>query len=219
MNAFIGFREKDFSTTVRGTHWRHRRMLGGELRRGLRKVYGRHYETWGVPGANHIHIARRAEYRFPPKRPQTKLFVSATPSALQWGLLIDGSGEHWNRFRFRLNHDPATLTMIVHLLSVYPLVLTDITTSLGGDLGGCWRFENDTLTWLEACTLPSASIINDIPFRISELSSETAMTLALYTEVTPEKAIKWSDTAAERLLPILLALIPLYEMCVGGLQV
>ncbi len=219
MDSFTGFREKDFSIAVRGTHWRHRRALGGELRRGLRKVYGRHYETWGVPGGNSIHIARRAEYQFPPKRPQAHLFVSASPSALQWGLLIHGSGEHWDRFRFRLTYDPAVLAMIVHLLSVYPLTLTDMTTSLGGALGGCWRFEKDALTWREACTLPSASILNDIPFRISELPADGSVQLALFTEVAPEKAIRWGETAAERLLPILLALIPLYEMCVGGMQV
>ena len=218
MASFIGFRERDFNTTVRGTHWRHRRALGGELRRGLRKVFGRHYETWGVPGSNSIHIARRAQYQFPPRRPQAHLFVAAHPTTLQWGLMIPAGGEHWDRFRFRLNYDPAALTTLVHLLSVYPLTLTDISTSLGGALGGCWRFEKETLTWMEACTLPSASILNDIPFRISELPADAPVTLALYTETTPEQAIRWGETAAERLLPILLALIPLYEMCVGGLQ-
>jgi hypothetical protein len=219
MSFFIGFQEKDFNTAVRGTHWRHRRALGGELRRGLRQVYGRHYETWGAPGTNCIHIARRAEYRFPPTNTQSYLFVSARPASLQWGLMIPSGGEHWDRFRFRLNHDPAVLTMIVHLLSVYPLTLTDMTTSLGGALGGCWRFERETLTWREACTLPSASILNDIPFRISELATDASVKLALFSEVTSEKAIRWGETAAERLLPILLALIPLYEMCVGGMGV
>jgi len=219
MDSFIGFQEKDFSTTVRGTHWRHRRALGGELRRGLRQVFGRHYETWGVPGVNCIHIARRAEYKFPPISTQAHLFVSAQPTALQWGLKIPAGGEHWQRFRFRLNHDPAALTSVVHLLSVYPLTLTDMASSLGGALGGCWRFEKGILTWREACTLPSASILNDIPFRISDLPADAPVELALYTETTPEKAIAWGEDAPERLLPILLALIPLYEMCVGGLQV
>ena len=219
MDTFTGFREKDFNTAVRGTHWRHRRALGGELRRGLRSVYGRHYETWGVPGSNSIHIARRAEYTFPPNGKQAHLFVTARPNTLQWGLLIPAGGEHWPRLLDRLAHDPATLAVIVHLLSVYPLTLTDLTTSLGGALGGCWRFEKDALTWREACTLPSTSILNDIPFRISELASLTDVKLALYTEAPAEKAIRWGETAAERLLPILLALIPLYEMCVGGIGV
>ncbi len=219
MDTFTGFREKDFKTAVRGTHWRHRRALGGEIRRGLRRVYGRHYETWGVPGSNSIHIARRAEYRFPPNNIQTHLFITARPTALQWGLRIPAGGDHWHRFHFRLAHDPAMLAMMVHLLSVYPLTLTDMTSSLGGELGGCWRFEKDTLTWREACTLPSASILNDIPFRISELASSNDVQLALYTEVSPQKAIRWGNAAADRLLPILLALIPLYEMCVGGMRV
>ncbi|HID34884.1 MAG TPA: hypothetical protein EYP25_10045 [Anaerolineae bacterium] len=219
MPAFTGFRELDFRTNVRGTHWRHRRALGGELRKGLRAIYGRHYETWGAPGVNCIHIARRAAYRFPPDRPQAFLFVAAQPSALRWGLRIQGDSDHWRRFRFRLEHDPATLTMIVHLLSVYPLTLTDLTSSLGGALGGCWRFENDELTWLEACTLPSASILNDIPFRIASLPENAAVDLALYTEIPTRKAVAWGKTAAERLLPILLALIPLYEMCVDGLRI
>jgi hypothetical protein len=214
MDSFTGFREKDFNTAVRGTHWRHRRALGGELRQGLRSVYGRHYETWGVPGANSIHIARRAEYQFPPSGVHAHLFVTARPTALQWGLLIPAGGEHWDRFRFRLSHDHAVLTMIVYLLSVYPLTLTDISGSLGGALGGCWRFEKETLTWMEACTLPSASILNDIPFRITEITSGDVR-LALYTEVPAKKAVKWGESAGERLLPILLALIPLYEMCVG----
>ncbi len=219
MAAFPGFRDIDFNTMVRGTHWRHRRALGGELRKGLRKVYGRHYETWGIPGVNALHIARRAVYQFPPKRPQAHLFVSAQPTTLQWGLLIPGGGDHWRRFRFRLNHDPAALTMLVHLLSVYPLTLTDVQSSLGGALGGCWRFEQDELTWMEACTLPSASILNDIPFRIAALANDSAVKLALYTETSPEKAIAWGASASERLLPILLALVPLYEMCVGGLHI
>lgn len=219
MDSFSGFRENDFNTAVRGTHWRHRRALGGDLRRGLRSVYGRHYETWGVPGSNCIHIARRAQYQFPPRRPQAHLFVAAHPTSLQWGLKIPAGGEHWDRFRFRLTYDPAALTTIVHLLSVYPLTLTDLSTSLGGALGGCWRFEKGILTWMEACTLPSASILNDIPFRISELPADAPAALAMYTEVTSEKALLWGQTAAERLLPILLALIPLYEMCVGGMEV
>ena len=219
MATFAGFRDTDFSTAVRGTHWRHRRALGGALRRGLRQVYGRHYETWGTPGSNCIHIARRAEYHFPPKHTQAHLFVTAHPASLQWGLVLPASGPHWDRFRFRLDHDPATQAMIVHLLSVYPLTLTDITSSFGGALGGCWRFEHDELTWMEACTIPSASMLSDIPFRISELPNRADVTLALYAETTPAKAIAWGDDAAQRLLPILLALIPLYEMCVSGLQV
>jgi hypothetical protein len=67
---------------------------------------------------------------------------------------------------------------------------------------------------MEACTLPSASILNDIPFRITEITSGDVR-LALYTEVPAKKAVKWGESAGERLLPILLALIPLYEMCVG----
>ncbi len=219
MASFTGFREKDFTTAVRGTHWRHRQALGGELRQGLRQIYGRHYETWGVPGVNCIHIARRAAYQFPPRGSQAHLFVAARPSSLQWGLMIPAGGEHWDRFRFRLTYDPAVLTMIVYLLSIYPLTFTDITTSLGGALGGCWRYEKETLTWLEACTLPSASILNDIPFRISELPSHTEISLALFTEVPSQKAIRWGETAADRLLPILLALVPLYEMCVGGMEI
>jgi hypothetical protein len=86
-------------------------------------------------------------------------------------------------------------------------------------LGGCWRFEQNILTWREACTLPSASILNDIPFRISQLPEDESVLLGIYTETTPAKAIAWDDDAAQRLLPILLALIPLYEMCVGGLEV
>ncbi|RUA17398.1 MAG: hypothetical protein DSY55_02240 [Clostridia bacterium] len=219
MSAFSGFRERDFNTTVRGTHWRHRRALGGALRRGLRKVYGRHYETWGVPGVNCIHIARRAEYHFPPSHSQAYLYVAATPAALSWGLRLHGGGVHWDRFRFRLSHDPAALAMMIHLLSVYPLTLTDTASSLGGALGGCWRFEHDELTWLEACTIPSASILSDIPFRIAEMPGGAAVTLSLFTQTTPEAAMAWGETAAERLLPILLSLIPLYEMCVSGLQV
>ncbi len=219
MPAFTGFRELDFSINVRGTHWRHRRALGGELRKGLRKIYGRHYETWGAPGVNCLHIARRAVYQFPPRRAQAHLFVAAQPTVLRWGLRIQGDSEHWRRFRFRLEHDPAALTMIVHLLSVYPLTLTDLTSNLGGALGGCWRFEHDELTWMEACTLPSASILNDIPFRIASIPEDVAVDLAFYAEVAPEKAVAWGDAAAERLLPILLALVPLYEMCVGGLKV
>ncbi len=219
MDSFTGFQEKDFGTDVRGTHWRHRRALGGALRRGLRQVFGRHYETWGMPGVNSIHIARRAHYAFRARRAQAYLFVRALPTTLQWGLMIPAGGEHWRRFRFRLNHDPATLTTLVHLLSVYPLVFSDVRDSLGGALGGCWRFEQNILTWREACTLPSASILNDIPFRISQLPEDESVLLGIYTETTPAKAIAWDDDAAQRLLPILLALIPLYEMCVGGIGV
>jgi len=216
MPAFTGFRESDFGTNVRGTRWRHRRALGGELRKGLRKIYGRHYETWGAPGVNALHIARRAAYHFPPRQPQAYLFVATHPETLHWGLRIQGDSDHWRRFRFRLEHDPATLTMLVHLLSVYPLTLTDLSAHLGGALGGCWRFERDELTWLEACTLPSTSILNDIPFRVAAIPADARVDLALYTDVPAAKAIAWGESAAERLLPILLALIPLYEMCVNG---
>ena len=213
MAAFQGFQDKDFRVSVRGTHWRHRRALGGALRKGLRQVFGKHYETWGVPGSNTLHIARRSAYRFPPRGNQAHLFVTASPTELRWGLSIPGGGDHWQRFRYRLNHDPATLATLIHLLSVYPLTLTDITTNLGGALGGCWRFENNELTWLEACTLPSASILNDIPFRLAALPDDTSVHLALYTTTSPEKAIAWRESAPDRLLPILLALVPLYETC------
>ncbi len=218
MPAFSGFQALDFSTNVRGTHWRHRRALGGELRRGLRTIFGRDYETWGAPGVNCLHIARRSRYRFPPREPQAFLFVATQPTALQWGLRIQGDSDPWRRFRFRLEHDPAALAMILYLLSAYPLTLTDLNSSLGGALGGCWRFERGELTWREACTLPSASVLNDIPFRIAALPKDAAVDLALYTEALPERAVAWGRTAAERLLPILLALTPLYEMCVDGLR-
>ncbi len=212
MPAFAGFQESDFRTHTRGVYWRHRRALGGELRKGLRQIYGRHYETWGVPGSNCMHIARRGAYRYPPRRDQAHLFVAASPQGLRWGLHVPGPGEHWQRFCSRLEHDPAALTTLIYLLSLYPLTLTDAGSEEGGVLGGCWRFEQDQLTWLEACTLPSASILNDIPFRLTSLPQDQPINLILYTQAPKEKVLAWGSSVAERLLPILLALVPLYEM-------
>jgi hypothetical protein len=216
MPAFTGFRETDFSTNVRGTHWRHRRALGSDLRRGLRGVFGNAYETWGAPGANLMHIARPDAYRFPPRQPQAHLFVSASPEGLRWGWRLPTAGRHWQRFRARLKGDPALLTLLGYLLYAYPLTLTEMSTNLGGALGGCWRVEEAELIWFEARTLPSPVILQDIPFRILDLPARGDRMLALYAETGPANAVAWGKHAADRLLPILLALVPLYEMCVSG---
>lgn len=215
MPAFTGFRLSDFRTSVRGTHWRHRRALGGALRQGLRAIFGRDYETWGAPGMNCLHIARRQAYTFPPRQPQAHLFILAQPSSLRWGLRIQGESHHWRQFRERLQRDPATLALLMYLLSLYPFTLTDLTSELGGVLGGCWRFERGELTWLEACTLPSPAIPEDVRFRIAAIPQGVAVDIALYTEVAAQKAVAWGEAAAERLLPTLTALVPLYELCVA----
>ena len=93
MTTFSGFRQEDFSTDVRGTHWRNRRALGGDLRNRLRRIYGQRYQTWGLPGSNTIHVARRSEYTFPPVAAQTVLFISAGTEFLRVGFFFTDSGE------------------------------------------------------------------------------------------------------------------------------
>lgn len=215
MSSFTGFQPHDFSTSVRGTHWRHRGALGGDLRKRLRRIYGRRYQTWGLPGANTIQIARRAAYQFPPHQAQTALFIAAAPEYLRWGFSLPTGGSHWSGFLHQLQHNAAALPLLLYLLESLGLTLTDITDASGGALGGCWRYENDELIWREACSLPRPALPSDIPFRLDDLAVNEVYPLTLFIEVDPETAMAWGADAANRLAPVLIALVPLYELCVN----
>ncbi len=67
--------------------------LGGDLRNRLRRIYGQRYQTWGLPGSNTIHVARRSEYTFPPVEAQTVLFISAGTEFLRWGFSLPTAGK------------------------------------------------------------------------------------------------------------------------------
>ena len=105
MTSFDGFQVNDFSTAIRGTQWRNRRALGGDLSLGLRRIYGRRYQTWGLPGSNTLHIARRSEYRFRSNQSQASLFVSLSPEYLRWGFNLPSSGDHGQRLIEGLQHE------------------------------------------------------------------------------------------------------------------
>jgi len=213
MAAFSGFQPHDFDTDVSGTHWRHRQALGAGLRRRLRWIFGQRYQTWGQPGVNLLHIARRAVYTFPGHRPQPCLFVQAGPEQLGWGLAIPaGDDPGWPLFLARLDAGGETLPHLLYLLRVYGLTLTDLSGANGGTLGGCWRYEGDELVWQEACSLSRPALPPDISYRLAD--SAGVAVLSLYAAATPAAAIAWGEQAAAQVLPVLIALIPFYELCV-----
>lgn len=214
MTPFSGFRQEDFSTDVRGTHWRNRRALGGDLRILLRRIYGRRYQTWGLPGSNAIHIARRAAYTFPPSKAQAVLFICAGPNYLRWGFSLPTMGSHWSNFRASLQHGVA-MPLLLSLLHTHRLTFTDTTDAVGGVLGGCWRFEQKELVWREACSLSRPAVPHDIIYRLDDLPPDSARALSLFVEVDPATAISWKNKTLEYLAPLLVNLIPLYEICVG----
>lgn len=217
MTHFGGFQAHDFDTAVRGTHWRHRKALGADLRLQLRRIYGRRYQTWGLPGANVLHIARRAAYHFPPKNAPACLFVSAGEEHLRWGLQFAVESEPWRGFVGRLQQDSETLPHLLYLLSAHGLQLGDPEHNDGGMLGGCWQYEKGELTWREAGFLARPVLAHDIPYRLEELTERgTLAALSLFAQIEPEEAMLWGPTAADHLIPALSALIPLYELCVAA---
>lgn len=213
MTAFSGFRQEDFCTDVRGTYWRNRRALGGDLRKSLRRIYGQRYQTWGLPGSNTIHIARRSAYTFPPTTAQTVLFISAGPEFLRWGFSLPTTGSHWLKFRSSLYNGMA-MPLLLSLMHAHRLTFTDISDVFGGILGGCWRFEQRELVWREACALPRPAAPHDIIYRLDDLPLEEGSSLSLFVEVDANTALSWDKKSIDRLLPLLSDLIPLYEMCV-----
>ncbi|NUQ38989.1 MAG: hypothetical protein HUU23_14585 [Caldilineales bacterium] len=214
MASFGGFQAHDFDTDVSGTHWRHRQALAADLRRRLRCIFGQRYQSWGQPGVNLLHIARRAVYTFPSHRPQPCLFVQAGPQHLWWGLSLPaGDDLAWAGLLARLDTGGEALSQLLYLLRVYALTLTDRSGATGGALGGCWRYEGDELMWQEACSLSRPALPPDIPFRLADSAGMSE--LSLYAAATPDTAIGWGAQAAERLLPVLIALVPLYERCVA----
>ena len=214
MTSFSGFRQEDFSIDVRGTHWRNRRTLGGELRIRLRRIYGRRYQTWGLPGSNTIHIARRAAYKFSSSKPQAVLFISASPDLLRWGFSLPSVGSHWLNFRASLQHGVA-MPLLLSLLHTHRLTFTDASDSVGGILGGCWRFEQRELVWREACSLSRPAVPYDMIYRLDDLPLDSERPLSLFVDVDPATAISWEDNAIDHLAPLLADLIPLYEICVN----
>ncbi len=211
---FNDFERADFSSATRGTHWRHRRALGGELRKQLRRVYGRRYQTWGMPGANSIHVARRAAYQFPPHHPQAHLFVNAAPGTLRWGLQIPLEGDHWQHFLHRIQQETVALPILLYLLNAYDLTFTDRSDAAGGILRGSWRYEQGELIWWEARSLPRPALPTDIPFRLSELARAENHQLSLFTDASADAVVGWDAAASTHIMPALLGLIPLYELCV-----
>jgi len=214
MTTFSGFRQKDFSTDVRGTYWRSRRALGGDLRNRLRRIYGRRYQTWGLPGSNTLHIARRSEYTFPPTTAQTVLFISAGPEFLRWGFSLPTTGSHWLKFRSSLREGVA-MPLLLSLLHAHRLTFTDISDAFGGILGGCWRFQQGELVWREACSLPRPAVPHDIIYRLDDLPPDSESPLSLFVEADASTALAWERKTVDHLLPLLSDLIPLYEMCVS----
>lgn len=216
MKHFSGFQAHDFDTAVRGTHWRNRRALGADLRLGLRRIYGRRYQTWGLPGSNVMHIARRAVYTFPPHTTPTCLFVGAGEEHLRWGMQFAVESEQWRGFVGRLQQDSETLPHLLYLLNAHGLQLGDPDHSDGGFLGGSWQYEQGELTWREGGFLTRPVLPHDIPYRLEELTEGgTLTTLSLFTQAEPSEAMLWGPTTADHLLPALSALIPLYELCVA----
>jgi len=214
MTTFSGFRQENFSTDVRGTHWRNRRALGGELRNRLRRIYGQRYQTWGLPGSNTIHIARRSEYSFPPVTTQTVLFISAGPEFLRWGFSLPAGGSHWLKFRSSL-HEGVAMPLLLSLMHAHRLTFTDLSDAFGGVLGGCWRFEQRELVWREACSLPRPAVPYDIVYRLDDLPHDKVSALSLFVEVDASTALSWENESVHHLLPLISDLIPLYEMCVS----
>lgn len=210
MISFYGFQPHDFHTAVRGSHWRHRRALGGQLRLRLRRIFGHRYQTWGLPGANTLHIARRRVYQFPPVSGLPCLFASASPQHLRWGIQFPAQGASWEKF-VRALQRPPLLTWCLHQFEAHGMILTDLADDRGGALGGCWRFENGELTWREACTIPRTALTAEIANRLTHITPEPHTVLTLHTATTPEDVIGWGADAVEYLLPGLSALVPLYE--------
>ncbi len=210
MIRFHGFQPHDFHTSVRGSHWRHRRALGGQLRQRLRRMFGHRYQTWGLPGTNTMHIARRRVYRFPPGPDFVRLFISAGPHFLRWGIQMPMGGPGWQRFVQAMQRLPM-LTWCLHLFAAHGMELSDLADDRGGVLGGCWRFEKDELIWRQGCAIPRTALAAEIGTMLRQIGDRPRAQLALYIATTPADAISWQEDAIEYVLPGLAALVPLYE--------
>ncbi|MCP4199854.1 MAG: hypothetical protein GY762_22150 [Proteobacteria bacterium] len=106
------------------------------------------------------------------------------------------------------------LPILLYLLNAYDLTFTDRSDAAGGVLRGSWRYEQGELTWWEARSLPRPALTVDIPFRLSELAQTEKAQLSLFTEARADAVVGWGAAASAHIMPALLGLIPLYELCV-----
>ncbi len=210
MIRFPGFQPHDFQSTVKGSHWRHRGALGGQVRLHLRRIFGRRYQSWGLPGTNMLHIARRKAYRFPPSESVPRLFIQATNEALRWGIALPLQHPSWSDFVQHMQALPM-LTYVLYLMEGYGLRLSDLADEKGGVIGGCWHFDKGELTWRQGCVIPRSALPGEIGVALEQIKPRPHTNIALYRQCAADEAIQWRAGAVDYVAPVLAALVPLYE--------
>lgn len=89
---FNGFGEGDFTGDVEGTSWRSQHSLGGLLALQLSEKHGRDFTSYSVYGRPQVFVypvGLVQEQTYSEMAPVPKLYVTASHTAVTWGLYIE----------------------------------------------------------------------------------------------------------------------------------
>ncbi|MBN1139885.1 MAG: hypothetical protein JXM73_25155 [Anaerolineae bacterium] len=223
---FEGFRPADFGE-LEGSTWRGRASLGGVLARDLRDQLGRPFQSWGVRRRLELHLAYPDAYDFYDPWPYAKLFVY-TWKNVEVGLYLETPGlqdprdsvdryVHWRNFRDRLQTSTAIQTALLAAMINHSMYVRDLYRSVEeGALGCQFRASGGRMQRRDALDGPWVDVKPDSLFRrLAQLPEEKWVDLHVFTAIPQQEAIDLGPGVSGRILTILRALAPVYDMVVS----
>lgn len=225
MASFRGFTSDDFEH-LRGSHWRNRNAIGGQLAATLRHQTGRAFRSWGVSRRLELHLAVEHAYRFDSAWHYAKLFIY-THSDLAMGFTIEPPGkdtptrdqyQHWHQFQKRLQQNPAMRAALLSPMANHGLHLTNFykQDTDGGVLQGIYAFRANRLHfWHPEVNRWSETRVDTLIHQIASIAPEHADHLHLYSQIPQKTAVEMGVLIMDPIMKIIRSVIPLYEMTIA----
>ncbi len=223
MSNFKGFQPQDFGD-LEGSTWRSRDSLGGMLSAALQQQFGRPYQSWGVRRTLELHLAIDGIYKFDYPWPHAKLFV-ASYTDLTFGFYIEtpeATNKHitqyknWLRFRDCLQKSPAMQTSLLAAMANYDLTMANYCGQ-GVERDFIYQFQfcggylccyqRDNPTWRKVPTQMLFQYLKKFP-------GDQWVDFYIFAKISKQSAIKMGPRVVDKILPVLRALAPVYEMTI-----
>ena len=221
MGKFEGFKPADFAG-LKGTTWRGKDALGGELAGLLRKELGNDCRSWGVRRRAELHIARDSAYDFNDPFPRPKLFVytlNDERDELAFGYYVEGGNRKGKppvsfhaveAFQDAMGGSTEVLKSAAAIRELYVADYYNESNSKGA-LGWTFKIAPNRIEMTNRADSTSLASLQNVVGAIRGLGRSPYVDLHIFSRIPAKEAIAMRERVVGAIVETLVALAPLYR--------
>jgi hypothetical protein len=222
---FAGFEESDFEEKLRGLAWSSRKELGRVLAYELTQKFTGSFDHKIVPRRSKIHVMRKDHYDMEARETNAALFVEVSPEGAAYGFRVGkpaGKAKAklpWSLLMKTLAKEEGLRQILHSVLDTQGLQLDVFAMEMSYGLVGRITTQGDGFLWEheDAEQAVSQSMSGEeLVENLQKVAAKQRCDLYARKQMPPKDALKAGAGAANEIMEVFEALVPLYDTSVGA---